>query len=300
MFHDITRHSDKLFVFYQVALHGSLHAAGRVLHMSVPSLSYAINELEMTLKVPLFTRSSKGMGLTIEGQKLKIFCSRYFEELTSLCDQIQDPSLRVQRRIKIGIFPSIAIYFWPIVYENLTKELDFLVSLQTNRSSILLENLVQKEIDIAITVDSLRDPQIERNLLYEDTYSFFISKEKNLESKIIKDQVLFYMPEARDSEGRTLKQHLASWKIKFRNEFEMDSLEVTKEFIRRGFGVGILPNKVAQTMKSEIKECPPSMKLPAGFGSHSFYLSYRKDLDLPQRMIEELTQAVKKAVKKMN
>lgn len=300
MSEDITRHSEKLYYFYQITRYGSLHAAGRSLRISPPTLSYSISELERILNVKLFNRSSKGMDLTSEGDKLKIFCQRFFEELSSISQNLSNPEFTPKRKIKIGIFPSIAIYFWPLVYEYLGQNDDLLISLNTNRSQVLLESLVKKEIDVAITVDSIKEGSIIKQLLYEDHYAFYVSKSKNIQRESFKNEVLFYMPEARDQEGKNLRQYLTGSNLKFNNEFELDSLEVTKEFVLRGYGIGILPTQVAKAFKSEIKLIRPSIDLPSEFGPHSFYFSYRNDLDLAEKVIQNMISAAKKAVKKMN
>lgn len=57
-------------IFYYVALYGSVSQAARVLRNNQPNLTRAIKNLEGELGCQLFSRSSRGMRLTPEGEKL--------------------------------------------------------------------------------------------------------------------------------------------------------------------------------------------------------------------------------------
>ena len=56
--------------FVAVAKHGKLATAADRLHTSQPSVSAHIKALEQELGLPLFIRTSRGMLLTEEGEKL--------------------------------------------------------------------------------------------------------------------------------------------------------------------------------------------------------------------------------------
>ncbi len=303
MDNNLAKHSEKLNYFYLVTEYGSLQAAGRKIGISAPTLSYAIKELEALLRVSLFLRSRKGMELTIEGQKLKSFCRRYYLEMQTLAEELISPAIQPKRKIKIGIFPSIAIYFWPLVHEQQQRHSEVSISLKTNRSHAVLESLVHREVDVAVTVDTIKHDHMVQHKLYDDTYSFYVS-EKKLKGKTknfsVRDQVLIYLPDAKDLKGKTLDQYILSSDLRFKDYFEMDSFEVIAEFVDRGYGIGILPNRVAKSMAVNIKKVRPTNEIPMDFGSHHFYLTHRDDLDLPNKIIEELVGFVQKAVKLMN
>ena len=54
---------------YAVAISeaGSLNKASEILYVAQPSLTSAVQELEMELGVTLFSRSGKGVTLTVDG-----------------------------------------------------------------------------------------------------------------------------------------------------------------------------------------------------------------------------------------
>ena len=75
-------------VFYHVARSGSITLAARQLCISQPAVSQAVKQLEEALKCRLFTRTSKGVYLTKEGEVLFGYVERRSEEHTS---ELQSP-----------------------------------------------------------------------------------------------------------------------------------------------------------------------------------------------------------------
>ena len=55
-------------VFYTVARCGSLTKAAQELYISQPAVSQSVKQLESRLGVPLFTRTHRGMELTVGGK----------------------------------------------------------------------------------------------------------------------------------------------------------------------------------------------------------------------------------------
>ncbi len=56
-------------IFYEVAKAGNISKAAKELYISQPAISKAISKLEDSIGIPLFTRSSRGVQLTAEGQE---------------------------------------------------------------------------------------------------------------------------------------------------------------------------------------------------------------------------------------
>jgi LysR family transcriptional regulator, transcriptional activator of nhaA len=69
-----------LLYFWAVAKEGSLRLAGQVLHVSQPSISAQLKQLEESLGTPLFTRTTRSLVLTDTGQTVL----EYAEEIFSL------------------------------------------------------------------------------------------------------------------------------------------------------------------------------------------------------------------------
>jgi DNA-binding transcriptional LysR family regulator len=298
----LASHAEKLIYFFEVSESGSLQASGRKKGISAPTISYAIKQLEEVIGTQLFIRSKTGMKLTPAGKHLKSFCNKHFKEMQNLETLLKKPDTKPITQLRFGTFQSIALYFWPFMMEVLKDNPNIGMSIMTNRSDKIVESLLKKEIDIAITVEGKQTPELIRHELYEDEYSSYISskiKKNKLEDKEIKNLPLMYIPDAIDANGVSLKQQLYMTKLQFKEVFEIDSFEVIAEFTKRNYGVGLLPRKVAKKYAKEIKEIKIEGTPNLYFGRHRFFLSYRKDLDISQLIMSLVLDSAHQAVKSM-
>lgn len=303
MLPEISRHSEKFYHFYEIANEGSLQAAARKLGLSAPSLSHAVKQLEEVTGVPLFHRHRSGVTLTQAGEQLFNFCRRYFRDLEDVQRSMEQSGKTSQRKIKIGTFQSIAIYFWPLLIDTIPAASPVSFSIMTNRSPRILEALLRHEVDVALTVETLKNNKLIHHELYKDEYAFYASrrwKRSEMKRSEVSQNSILFIPDAIDENGKSLRQYLHSWNLLFRDEFELDSLEVVSEFVKKGYGVGILPTKVAKTHAHDLKQIKMEGITPAKFGTHRFFLSYRNDLDLPKSLIEIILSSAKKASIELN
>ena len=68
--------------FYEVAKAGNISKAAKELYISQPAISKAISKLEDSLGLSLFTRSSRGVQLTSEGEILFEHAKEAFDTLS--------------------------------------------------------------------------------------------------------------------------------------------------------------------------------------------------------------------------
>lgn len=303
MLSEIAKHTDKFFYFYEVASEGSIQATARRIGITAPSLSTSIKQLEQILGAELFLRSKSGMKLTDAGDKLFSFCRKYFRELSEVEHLINHPGIDQTTKIRVGTFQSIAIYFVPLLFDILKNSPQISLSLKTNRSKNILESLVRKEIDLALTVEDFKHERLIKHELYKDEYALYGTREitpGTLSRAAARNFSLLYIPDAVDENGKSLRSYLHGWEYIFKEEFELDSLEVICEFIKRGYGIGVLPTKVAKSYGRELRPIKLSEVGITRFGPHRFFLSYRDDLELPQRLLLKVLDAAKTAVNELN
>jgi LysR family transcriptional activator of nhaA len=96
-----------LLYFWAVAKEGSLRRASEVLHVSQPSISAQLKQLEESLGTPLFTRTTRRLILTDTGQTVL----QYAEEIFSLGRELltairQEPGQR-PLRLHLGVADSV-------------------------------------------------------------------------------------------------------------------------------------------------------------------------------------------------
>jgi len=140
----------KLRYFQSVCVNKSVSAAAEELHISQPSLSACIKELEAELGVTLFLRQHKGMALTEEGEVLY----RLSSSLLDHADQVKRTMLDLgngKKVLRLGVPPMIGSIMLPKIYGDfLPKNPN--VELQITESGRReLINLIQADrLDMAI------------------------------------------------------------------------------------------------------------------------------------------------------
>ena len=101
--------------FYEVAKHLNISIAAKELYISQPAISKSIKKLEDNLGVSLFTRSSRGVALTEEGQVLYDYVSRAFYNLASGEEQLKRIKDLGIGHIKIGVSNTLCKSFCLII-----------------------------------------------------------------------------------------------------------------------------------------------------------------------------------------
>ena len=96
-----------LLYFWAVAKEGSLRRAGEILHVSQPSISAQLKQLEESLGTPLFTRTTRRLILTDTGQTVL----QYAEEIFALGRELltavrQEPGQR-PLQLHVGVADSV-------------------------------------------------------------------------------------------------------------------------------------------------------------------------------------------------
>lgn len=92
---------DKLRTFYYVVKLKTLNRTAEYLNISQPALTKAIQLLEFRLKVKLFLRHHKGMVLTQEGETLFKIVDKFFSEIHSIKNLLQENENKLKGHLKI-------------------------------------------------------------------------------------------------------------------------------------------------------------------------------------------------------
>lgn len=100
-----------LTYFTEVAKHASFTKAASTLHVSQPSLSKTIKQLERELGVPLFYRSSKELRLTDAGEAVLKNAQNVLDAFHNLKGTLSDVVELKKGEISVGIPPIIGAAF---------------------------------------------------------------------------------------------------------------------------------------------------------------------------------------------
>lgn len=234
---------------YLVALadYGHFGKAAAASFVSQPALSMQIMKLEENLGVKLLERSNKHVHLTDHGITI-VDRARHIlnqvNEVREIAKQAKDP---FSGELKLGIFPTLAPYFLPLIIPQLAKiypKLSFyLIEEQT---SVLIEKLKQGKIDAAFLATPIVEKNFKHAVLFEEEFFLAVPNAHPLaKHKVIKSCDLDHKNLLLLEEGHCLRdQALAvchSMQAAETQNFRATSLETLRQMVIAGVGITLLP-----------------------------------------------------------
>jgi len=96
--------------------------AAEALHISQPSLSYAINELEKELGIKLFLKERKKVSLTAYGEQFLPFVEKALSMLQEGKDLLQQMASDAPQIVRLGYFHSVSASFIPDLVEGFYRQ----------------------------------------------------------------------------------------------------------------------------------------------------------------------------------
>jgi len=267
---------EKLPFFVAIYEKRNMRKAAMALNMTQPPLSYAIKQLEEALQVSLFIRTKKGVTPTPAADILYQFSKVTLKKMEQLETQVQQPDDPMAGLMAVGTYDSIARYFWPKIFNESTNRFPNLnLKLSSHRTNENINRILSKEIDYSILVEPAafkNSDNLHKSILYTDTYSIF-SK-----SKLTKNKLNFiYVVGAHVNDSQNLEDVLRPHLESFQ-QFKLDSFEVCREFIKKGLGIGVLPNRVAaEDLDSGLIKRISFKNMSRHFGEHNIYECYLRE-----------------------
>lgn len=101
--------------FVCIARMGSMTSASEVLYLSTPALAQQINRLEREVRVPLFTRSPRGMTLTPAGEVFLEDAQRILKMTQRMLNRCRETEIQAERTVCIGSIKGLVPDFYPVI-----------------------------------------------------------------------------------------------------------------------------------------------------------------------------------------
>jgi len=230
--------------FLKTAEIGNMGRTAELLHISQPSLSVAISNLEKELNVKLFHRTGHRLFLSTDGEQFLIHAKKILMDVQEA--QLHMQSLSADREIHIRI-GCIA----PVLYDYLPKRIqEFLaipknkklkIDFTTDNTSVLIPKLREGYFDFVICSESDSNDLLQTELIREP-YVLLCPPEapvpENWEDLLEKDLIGFHIRAAAHHEVHTmLLQHGIQPVYRHRAPDE----ESIASLVSHGFGYGIVP-----------------------------------------------------------
>jgi DNA-binding transcriptional LysR family regulator len=241
---------------------GSFTSAAAAMHVTQPTISSGIAELESELGVKLFNRNGRQVELTIEGRTLVNYATRIQDLVEEAGDRLTSHKAVPGESFQIGSIDAAVIYLLPdILRKYLADHPDLEMSVQVGPSRYLADDLLMNRSEFAVITLPFEHPRLETLSLYRDrlllvvgaSHSFAKKRSVTLDQVVREPLILFHS----DSISRRLvDEKFAEAGVSPRVVMAMRSPEAMRMLVNAGVGISFLPYlTVKDALRSgELKE----------------------------------------------
>ena len=268
-------------IFYEVAKAGNISKAAKELYISQPAISKAISKLEDSLGLSLFTRSSRGVQLTSEGEILFEHTREAFDAL----DRGEQELKRIQEfdigHLRIGVSNTLCkCILLPYLKTFIDQYPHMKVTIESQATAQTLARLEQQKIDLGLVAE----PSVRRDLAFipvMDIQDTFVTTPNYLENLYLRegqDTSLFETGNIMLLDTSNMTRHHVDEYMAENNIFPHQILEVTTmdlliEFAKIGLGIACVIKELVQKeldsgMLVEIPLDIPIHRRTIGFAYH--------------------------------
>ncbi|WP_295897994.1 LysR family transcriptional regulator [uncultured Bartonella sp.] len=162
-----------------VAQSGNFTVAARHCHVTQPTLSNSIAQLEDEFQTRIFSRTTRRVGLTPFGQHILPFIERLIEANCNLVNESKKFNTHQASVIRIGKSPLMSCQYLSAVMNDFSSHYpDTEIVLSERNSCDLTQLLEQGEVDYIFDVASEKKPTRAAEFLYEEPLYFLPSTAK--------------------------------------------------------------------------------------------------------------------------
>lgn len=238
--------------FLAVARTGGFTQAARELHVTQPTVSSGIGELERILGVKLFNRGSRQVALTMEGRMLVGYAMQVEELLEEVEEKLNRREVLPGEGFQFGAIDAAVIYLLPEILKKYMRDYpEVELTTQVAPSRYLVEDLLFNRSEFALITLPFSHPKIETisicreamPLVVGANHRFFGRKGVTLEEVVEEPLILFHA----DSVSRkVVDERFAEVGVSPRVVMEMRSPEAMRKLVEVGVGISFLPQLTVQ------------------------------------------------------
>ena len=231
---------------------GSFVAAGERIGLSQAAISVQMRQLETTLGVDLFDRSSRPVALTAEGVRIARLAGEVLDKIENI--RLEASGAKITGSVSIGFIPTCVHNLLPRVLEALRQQFPELqVSVKSGLSGELAAAVIRRELDYALLTAPVGEiPELDITAIASEPYYVIAPAKFRTESDA---ELLRSMPYIAFNKSTWVGQHIAARLqqrgIHLTESIEIDSLEAIENLVADGFGVSIVPRRLHAILDSE-------------------------------------------------
>ena len=237
-------------IFYAVAKAGNISRAAKELYISQPAISKSISKLEDSLNTVLFTRNSRGVQLTDEGQVLFEHTRDAFEELAKGEQELKRIREFNMGHIRIGVSNTLCRFIMVKYLKGFIEQYPHIkITIESQPTTQTLSMLEQQRIDIGLVVEqkSAKSMNFIPVMDIEDIFVATPSYLENLRLREGADTDVFQSGNLMLLDKNNITRHyiddyMAVNEIVANNLLEVTTMDLLIEFARIGLGIACIPD----------------------------------------------------------
>lgn len=241
--------------FLAVAHSLSFALACERLHLSQSALSLTIKALEEGLGGRLFTRNTRNVALTPEGEALLPLARRLIADWDNAEDELRQRFTLQRGRVTVAAMPSFAGNLLPPILKRFRARYPQVnVTVNDVVNEQVLEMVRDREVELGVAFEPQDSTSLLFTPLYIDRFVAVVPKDSPLAQRSRIDwQTLLQEPFItlqRPSTVRVmLEDHLRARGVQLPVEFESHQLATVGRMVASGLGVSSVPALCAQHMR---------------------------------------------------
>jgi DNA-binding transcriptional LysR family regulator len=244
----------QLEAFYWIGRLGGFHAAARHLHLTQPTISARIAELEFTLGAKLFDRVRQRAELTPRGRDILSSVERMLKISDEISQQQTDPNT-LRGLLRLGAVESVAFFTLPILLPRLRASYpDLKIELTLDIGTVLNRKLNARELDVAILTDAQVGEAVTVERVGKIEYSWVAGTNFELPDRELVPADLRSIPILANPNPSTIFGVMTDWfrtaSVEPEHVTMCNSLALMARLVSAGYGVSILQPQILQ---AEIK-----------------------------------------------
>jgi DNA-binding transcriptional LysR family regulator len=233
------------WIFYTVANAGNISKAAKELYISQPAISKSIQKLEENLGCKLFSRSSRGVLLTDEGQLLYGHVKEAFETLNLGEDKLKRSIALGVGHLQIGVSATLCKYMLlPYLKEFIRRNPHISISISCQSTNETLRLLDENKIDIGLIgkPENLKNinffylDNIEDIFVANPDYLANLNKRGIPESAILINSTLMLL-DKNNMTRQYIDDYLQNNHITIAESIDISNMDLLIDFAKIGVGV---------------------------------------------------------------
>ncbi|SIT75388.1 LysR family transcriptional regulator [Edaphobacillus lindanitolerans] len=235
--------------FVTVVQHRNFSKAAAALHISQPSLSKAIRNMEAELGTRLLERTTRDFRLTDAGTLLFNRALPVLRQMDVIMKEMGESISGSRTEILVGVIESAHKWFTEVMaaHKEVYPHNTFTV-VDTLYDKTVMEALLQYDVHAVVTNQEIKNDQIEAIPLYEESFlAVYLQGHEigRLETVRLEDICRFPLVLGMPS-FKTRQQIMDAFKDAGQTpkvEYQIERFEMVKKVVENGLGVALLPEK---------------------------------------------------------